>query len=239
MKTLFSHCLFIICLLTATNTRACTCLKHTPLNVCLYNAYPVIFTGKILSVEKDSNYNVSYHIQVIKWYKGDDGKSNVVVYKKNQFNMCPPNPHVGEIYLMYPDLSYNDNKKVYTIGDCNRSHSIDTAKTHYKMPKGVLVNVNGKMLDHEKGEKILNLSEIIFLDKMEQRIHTTGKQKFFWSSGDLMAEGAYVNGLPDGEWQCYTDGVLSAKCIYKNGKKKGVWKYYDKDGNLIKTTEED
>jgi antitoxin component YwqK of YwqJK toxin-antitoxin module len=60
----------------------------------------------------------------------------------------------------------------------------------------------------------------------------------FYSNGNLMATGKYVEQLKDSTWLYYSEeeGTLASEEFYKNGRKEGVWKIYYPDGKVAEET---
>lgn len=52
---------------------------------------------------------------------------------------------------------------------------------------------------------------------------------------DLVEAYDYKNGVLDGRYHYYCNGILRKEGYYRNGKKSGTWKTYDRSGNLKRT----
>jgi len=98
-------------------------------------------------------------------------------------------------------------------------------------------------------------SKVNFVDGQENGIYTSyydngkeklivkyvngqkdGMQKLYYNNGVLGSQINYINGKREGvmtDWNMYGD--KSSDVFYKNNYKVGLKKYYDKDGNVVKT----
>ena len=55
----------------------------------------------------------------------------------------------------------------------------------------------------------------------------------YWSNGNLMHKGNYVDGKENGYWESYwSNGNLDYKGNYVDGKEHGYWEEYWSNGNL-------
>jgi uncharacterized protein len=109
----------------------------------------------------------------------------------------------------------------------------------------------GFLTEYDEDGKIITKGE--FFDGLEEG-------PWFYHVGDHTEEGAYKNGLPDGEWKhyynngklrfagsyilgnaegkhktYYDNGKIKEEGAYVVGKKEGAWKKYDAEGNLLMT----
>jgi antitoxin component YwqK of YwqJK toxin-antitoxin module len=57
----------------------------------------------------------------------------------------------------------------------------------------------------------------------------------YWSNGQLLWKGNFVNGNRDGYWEWYyTHGQLISKGRYVNDKREGYWEDYYSSGQLMR-----
>jgi uncharacterized protein len=62
-----------------------------------------------------------------------------------------------------------------------------------------------------------------------------GYWKEFYPTGELRAEGSYINSKRSGVWKYYQrEGKLEQTGTYKNGKPNGPWKWFYESGNLLR-----
>jgi len=63
-----------------------------------------------------------------------------------------------------------------------------------------------------------------------------GVWKLYYANGQLMYEGRFVQGNPEGKHKLYyPNGKLKEERYFSNGLKEKTWKKYDENGNLIIT----
>lgn len=68
------------------------------------------------------------------------------------------------------------------------------------------------------------------LDSLGRRI---GKWKLFYITGEVRAEGEYIEGLREGPWKYFhQNGKIEQTGVYKNDLPAGQWKWYFADGSL-------
>ena len=62
-----------------------------------------------------------------------------------------------------------------------------------------------------------------------------GNWKLFYPTGELKAQGQYVQGLKSGEWQYFfASGKIEQIGNYKDGLAHGSWKWYYESGDLLR-----
>lgn len=65
-----------------------------------------------------------------------------------------------------------------------------------------------------------------------------GKWIFYYKSGQISAEGNYIEDQKNGKWTHYhSNGKKSTEGLYKNGELDGKWVYWDKNGKVTSEQE--
>lgn len=105
---------------------ACSCLSPPPPRTALEQSHAV-FSGKVLSVEKDGDFGVAVTIEVASIWKGDLGKK-VVVYTANNSAACGFEFKEGDSYLVYASTDEEAKDKRLTTGLCTRTKGLDAGK---------------------------------------------------------------------------------------------------------------
>lgn len=87
---------------------------------------------------------------------------------------------------------------------------------------------------YDTGEIKFRYSRILSADKTRWIRH--GLFREYHKNGQIISEGMYENGEESGLWHdYYENGNLAAKGNYKGGVEVGEWKYWDLNGEEIKS----
>ena len=72
---------------------------------------------------------------------------------------------------------------------------------------------------------------------INEKGNSHGLWEVYWSNGQLMYKGNYVDGNRHGYWEVYWDnGQLCYKANFVDGKQNGYWEWYCSNGQLKSKT---
>lgn len=117
-------------------------------------------------------------------------------------------------------------KEYYDDGSLKQSGSYRDGKKHgtFREYDSSGKETNGYLYenDNKVGEGLL--------DSLGRRI---GKWKLFFPTGEVRAEGEYIQGLKEGPWKYYyVNGKIEQTGVYKANLSTGQWKWYFADGSI-------
>lgn len=172
--------------------------------------FDAVFIGSISqgSFIKSEISNGNVNVKVLKTFKGNLQKTEIVNF--NYFGAWAARK--GEKYLIFAD--FNKNGNLYT-NECAGSSIIDQS----------ILKISGYKRDtiYRQAAKITK-QNILFLNNL--LTINEDYSKFYFSNGQIMAEGKWKNGFPVGLWKHYNKaGELKSEGTYNTqGKKIGEWK---------------
>jgi antitoxin component YwqK of YwqJK toxin-antitoxin module len=82
-------------------------------------------------------------------------------------------------------------------------------------------------------QKMENKQALNLINLFNAKGNRHGYWEDYWSNGNLMHKGNYVDGKENGYWESYwSNGNLDYKGNYVDGKEHGYWEEYWSNGNL-------
>lgn len=152
---------------------------------------------------------------VFKYYKKDGSLERLETYDMDQLVTDDKNNFILDIRR-----EYDETGKVRVVGGYNKG--MKQGSFFYYDENGLLQITRDFSRDVLLGEGML--------DTLSRR---TGPWKLYFTTGELSAEGSYVEGKREGAWTFYfKNGKVMQKGNYKSDSYSGNWKWYFADGTL-------
>ncbi len=160
-------------------------------------------------------YNLKAFVNPETWKKISENKSYITCFNQGgaQINQMDDMIHLQLKMQYQPDLS-------------------EWKKQYYNSSE--ITNLFNSSQQEDTGEEVKVLSDTIpqiIINSLD-----ASKQEEFYDDGALKWQIELKNGLKDGSFKAYhSNGELWIKGAFKEDHPSGKWKYYDEEGELIKT----
>ncbi len=150
---------------------------------------------------------------------GQDG--NLIKTEKYEYGVLKKN--VAELVKLDSRNEYYENGKLKSSGTFKEGTAEGVTRFY---------NEEGKITN----SKIYKEGDLIGEGIYDEKGYQQGKWKEFYSSGELRAEGEYVDGRKIGDWVFYhQNGKIEQKGKFlKGAKPSGAWVWYYESGNLLR-----
>ena len=188
--------IFLLLLLNSFDTQvmACYCNTDKKLPIERINETDLIFTGTILSIQKDEEMMIVAKIVVDKGWKNVRPEDTLSIRTCFHESCCGLAFGIGEYWVIWGDI---EGEKYYS-NSCTASQQIPVnSEPSYLQKWSFLTQFSGKGIwRFENGN--------IGAEGKMKNGKPLGVWKYFHEDGGLRARGKYKNGFENGRWKYYT-----------------------------------